>query len=1562
MDRLLLSQIKIINTCAVDFNSSNATCVYFMVLPNTLYTDVSYTDSGGNLVRVNVTGPIVPLQIGFTIELAGLAENNADATRINLLGLTANNGLQISVTPQLLPNAGPGFNNIYSAGYTNVAFLSAERDSAFPTIPATTNIGSIHTSSAVINSIRLVDVAIANVTLDPGRATYIDRINTTNNQQAADSTFYNPVAGLVDIGGIEAAAMDSLVVNGAISAVTGNPYDTSVTNDIRSIINVKGRIGSIVGLRTSISGAVRADSIGSVRVANISGEITTRNSLQSMSINLPAQFKGFINCAGHLHLGFPMSDGALITGQIRAGRGISGSVRQLTLNREDFSDTIYIPQNFTGSLTNTNADAFIANIEVDGIAALSIFSAGDVNNIVANEFDGNFVVEAKGSVGNIDASSGSFEGHITAGQNIGNVKAVRSMLGTLIAGGNVGRIECVEGTVESLSVQAGGDIAGMYAYRGMLSTSVVAKGNLGDIEVPVAGLTLCYLRAANISDIRVRDGSLQNVSIISEGAVGNVSAFGSVQGFGIGDTSIVAQSSVGNITGNAHTGSGIRALKVECKFGGVGDVTGTSAGEFGQLAGDGIIDCNIVCLRQIGSITGTSAGGYGIRDSKFISSGGGIAGISASGWLDGMNNTTVVIFKNVDIVIGESKHTGSGIIDSSITSTNGTIGIVNATGGAVEGSGMSSVRLQATNEQLGGIGPVSATCGANGQHGLNAVTIHGTSIESVSVLAKSGPEGNGLTDCDIRAFKGSLGQLSVIVNSTAGKGMLNTKVQASDDIEGVSVQTYNNNGIEACVFTSRGDYGDIRVETSKAGYGIVDSTFTASGRIRFLPTDEEMPKGKFANITVTAGGTTAEFGGIVRSQFVAIQGYGVIDVKSKGGPCILESQFGADTDSDDTGAIAGILIANAGRQRQASSGIVASTFTATNIGLDSGIVVDIQTVEGGNGISDNSLFLARTAVYDGRGNYNNTGSVGTITVSNASNTGDGIANSNIIAGAAGQVGDVNVTVTGGRAIADSTISAILIDPDQSVFTSTVGNVQIRAGRAQGATIVPAGIVNSFVVSAGGIGNVSVDSVGTGITNSVFVGDFFFTQPILAQTTGTFGTIGNIGNIVVNVPGRFGSCITSSIFYGSSLGNIVARLVDDAARGLNAIAASTFLARTGSIASVTATHSYSAPPYPPNTGYAILNSLFAALTAIGPIFIQGRTLNAVFIVVGTNVVLVRSKGGLDDSAIAVSTMRGTTPELDDKSTFKNASALQLVREAAMLVRIQSDALAAEIKASASADLQQRDALSLRELPMPNLGPVVMNVTDTSELTLQSLQGAIAPIVVTVYSTQGNVLPPIDVTLIVQAQVVQSLNVEASTAGQFTLNASNTLSIESISNKGDKYPIRIVAPQTTAIGDVTSQSDVSLSAASIMSLGSVLVENNGVLNVDTGFGNLLQFTGLTCGFLRGNRPHSNVVIGTPRATGTQCGQIVVATSAQSLITFAFAEFVSSPNALIGGVPVTAATGKGTTRDGLRLVTAPYNPCVFSQEVSACRAPGPKPRPDPCKKNNAKKCKKNTKCKRT
>lgn len=1137
------------------------------ITPGTVYdSTATWTDADGDTVTVSLTGTVAA-GAGFTVELAGIATDNADATRITLTGLTVSNGLQVVVTPnQLTAQPGTGFATMYSPGYTNVAFLDAKA--------GMTGIGGVQFSAAVVNSISLAGIDVGSITLDAGQAPLIDRINTQNNQQAADTTMYNPVTGLIDLGGIQAKSIDSLVINGAISADTKNPYDTSVTNDFRSVINVSGRIGSVVGLRSSLSGAIRADSIGSVRVANIAGEITTRNSAEDFAINLPAAFKGFINSAGHLHLGFPLADGSLITGQITAGGGISGS------DRDSQIDTVFLPDTFVGSFTNTSTTADIAGIAIDGLGAIGIVSAAGIGDISADGFDSTFVAHAvAGSIGSINAGSGDFSGRFQAGTDIGLI------------------------TVPT------GD--GLLAY-------VAAGRDLAGLSVP--------------------NGGLQGSSLVAGRDVGPINVFGSLTGFGISDTSIVAGRNVVGVVARSHTGSAIEKLKIEAGEA-ITNVVGTSYGKFGELAGTGILDSNFVG-DTIGGVIGTSAGGTGIKSTKIVSRQAGIGAVSGFGWLDGLADLTVVAQTDIGPITGIASLDGSGINGGTFDALYGSIGSVTGQGGAAGGYGIVNARFQATDldeEEVGNgrIASISASAKAGDGDALNDVVVYAGSIGAVSATVHGGVEGNGIVAGEIRAFSGGIDSITVDVRSINGIGIFDGKVQASGDIGGMTVKAFNATAIQQGTFQSRGNFGAIYAEATKGGNAIDGAVFTAPGKIVLLDpsnpppdTDAFDPKGNFGTITAVAGGTNALSNAIVDSTFTAIGDIGLVTATSRGANAIVGSTFTADSDGDYTpqqlgslrpwlasGNIAGITAVAAGRNLVASSAIVESTFEAANIG---NVYADVQTVEGGNAIFG-STFTARTAVYDGRGNFDNTGTIGDVLVRNRSSAqfglGTGIENTAFLAGSAGAIGDITVTTSGASGIFASSFFANVLDLDQNAYTSTIGNITVNTGRALGWTIVPVAITGSSFIAAAGIGDVTVDSIGSGITASTFIADFDY----LSLTSNP----GVLGDITVRVPGRNASGVTGSAFSGSSIGDITVRLTDDAAQGINAIALSAFTAWTGTIGNVTVIHSQTGLLANVGAGYAVLTSVFKAFAGIGAITIQGRTLGAVFIVSGQPVVLAAS---------------------------------------------------------------------------------------------------------------------------------------------------------------------------------------------------------------------------------------------------------------------------------------------------------------------------------------------------
>jgi hypothetical protein len=1536
------------------------------ILPGQIVPSASYLDADGDTVSIAVTGTLAA-GAGFSVELAGKATDNADATRINLSGLTAANGVQIVVTPnKLVTQPGGNFATLYSAGYTNVTFLSNDVD---PTAPAPalpmTALGGIQLSAVIVNSTDLTGVDVGTITLDPGQAPYVDRINTQNaNQTTGDSLMYNPVTGLIHLGGIIAASVDSIVIDGAISAKTNNPHDLTTTNDFRSVIEVAGKINRIVGLRSNLRASVHADSIGSIRVAAISGEITTRNASVDLAINLPSAFSGFINSAGHLHLGFPMSDASKITGQINA-LGISGNVKEeFRTNR--FTDPLYIPGTFAGSISlsgnpakdtiprTDQANGSFPDVYVDGPALFGLQTDhGDIGDVSADSYAGTFLAEADaGSIGDIQASQGDFAGHLRAKNDIGNVRAPLGFLGSAVsfagdvgdvyaavggfegyiraagdvgdvlvfdaiaglaenqlaisAGGSIGSIETIAGGIEGLfqaegsigsitaagnvlagllaragsigaitsragfieagSIQAGTDIGPLSLYAGMLGTSIVAGRDLGPIDIRVGGVNLCFIRARDVGSIHIVDGSIQDTSIVAGRNVGDVTAFGSVANFGIQNVSIVAAGDIGLIDGRTHVGFGLERVKLEAG-GRIAGVTGISYGEYGEIINAGIVESNFVSRGAggIGDVYGRGAGAEGIASTLITTEHreGSIGDVTGDGWLDGLEDVTVVAMNSIGDITGISVTDGTGILGGSYDANYGSIGKITATGGAKSGYGVVSSRFQATdldeeNVGNGRIAGLTLSANANGQDAFNDTTVHAGSIGPIAVTVHGGPEGSGMVGGEIRAFSGGIDSISVDVRSIKGYGIQDGKIKASGDIGPMTVTAFNNTAIYGGEFQSRGNFLGITAEATKGGNAIENAIFTAPGKIVALPpsnppADVEAfdPKGNFGPITATAGGTDKLSNGIVGSTFTAIGDIGQITVTSKGAGGIVESIFTADSDGDyapqaigslrpwlAAGTIAGVTVVAAGRNLEDSSGIVDSDFSAANIG---DLFVDVQTVEGGNAIFG-STFTVKTEVYDGRGNFDNTGSIGGIRVRNRSQSvpgiGTGIEQSNFLAGTAGAIGDISVRTAGASGITLSTFLANVPDLDQNRFTSTIGSITVNTGRSLVFTLVPAGINASSFISAAGIGPITVDSVGAGITASIFTADF--------DWLATVGDVrpGPIASITVRVPGRNASGITGSAFLGSSIGDINVRLEQDAVRGVNAVALSTFVAKTGSIGNVTVINAQSALPTPPNYGYAILTSTWTAATGIGSITIVGATLGAVFVVAGQPVV---------------------------------------VRTAAA-----------------------------RAAAVPGIGPVTVTGASTLDLTLDAPGGTLGAFTYVDAPAGGSV------SLVANAASMGAIAVGS--PGSAVANLALKAQVPTLGTITVDGNLDLRGSATRTIGGVSVGGNATLATAALTTLGNLAV--TGSLSLVGGLPALTQAGTFTVGSLPGLS--KSVAIGSRSVRGSSIGAVSIGSVTRTkqqkgTYDFAFSTWQGKPSVVVAGKSVNA-TKSGAASGGVKLFLTP------------------------------------------
>ncbi|NBO32438.1 MAG: hypothetical protein EBV05_12875, partial [Cyanobacteria bacterium WB6_1B_304] len=869
-----------------------------------------------------------------------------------------------------------------------------------------------------------------------------------------------------------------------------------------------------------------------------------------LAINLPSQFSGFINSAGHLHLGFPLGDATKITGQIQA-LGISGNVKE-ELRADRYADPLLVPGTFLGSLRLTGDPAAppaayagipgavgdFPAIDVDGIAGFALRTDhGDIGPVSANAFAATFVAEADaGSVGFLDASDGEFAGHVRAQGDIAGLRTVLDVTGTLVseegdvgpvsvavggfagfiraagdvgavrvfaevtglggggggvptvaiqAGGSIASVEsvslgidallqagdsigavtatgnilagllAVSGSIDSItshagfiacpSIQAGGDVGPIAAHGGILDTSIVAGGDVGMINVRVGLVQLLAIRAGDgIAGITIVDGSLETSSLVAGGDIGRVEAFGSIAAYGISDVSLVAETgAIGEVIGRTHTGNGIEKLKLDAGTS-IGLVRGVSYGEYGSLLGFGIVDTNAVAA-SIGTVLGIASGGTAIKTSTFITrtaldaSGNAlrtnaIGSVTGRGWRGGLDTVTVVAHGDIGTISGVADSSGSGISGGSFDSHYGKIGAIVGVGGpGANGHGLDATRFQATDLQFGGIGRVTATASAGGGNAISDTKLlaGGTGIGPVRATVHGGVDGNGMVGGEIRSFAGPITSVDVIVRSTEGRGIVDGKIQASGDIGALRVTTLAKAAIDKGEFTSRGTFGAIRAEAQKGGVAISGATFQALGRIAD-PADPATwnadPLGNFGTVTAIAGGTAAADRAIDGATFEAIGGFGKILATSRGGEAIKGSTFTADSDGNDVGSMVAIEAINTGRQRASSAGIVDSTFTAAGIGP---IMSRITTIEGGVAIKA-STFTATTAIYDGFGNFDDTGAIGAITVTSAASEYGGIVESTFAAGAAGRIVAVAVTSASGIGIIDSEFSATRADVDQNL--------------------------------------------------------------------------------------------------------------------------------------------------------------------------------------------------------------------------------------------------------------------------------------------------------------------------------------------------------------------------------------------------------------------------------------------------------------------------------------------------------------------------------------------------
>lgn len=1012
---------------------------------------------------------------------------------------------------------------------------------------------------------------------------------------------YTPRIGLIGIYDLTAQSVGTIVINSATPMLPSDAFDTYNTmNDFNKTIKVSGAIGSITGSNSVLKGTIIAGSVGSANLGSISGTLTTTDPTQSFTITLPSQFSGFINSAGHLNLAFPQTTAtqptstdvqqtaSQMTGQITSGGGISGVDPAL------LTDTLLVPANYPGVVINTSKTAGIANIAFNGIAISQWRSASSIGTMTANSFAKTFIAQAGTNIGDIQSLATDIDGSFQAGGNLGNVTSAVNLPATLIAGGNIGSITGVNGGLTGKIITAGGNIGDISGIQQTPSlVQITAGGNVGNINIP-SGQWGARVKGRNIGNVTIQSGNLVNaVFVATTGSIGDITVT-SNQSTGMQGGSIIAGTGIGQVTVDAFVGSAIVGTLIQAgnpavpggPAGAIAGVTGISYGSLdlppvtpviapAATAFNGIDSAQILA-GQIGPILGQGYVGSGITQTLIHSQVGNIASITGIGNANGINAATVVSESGIGPITGQSTAQGSGILGGSFNAngkTNpslGSIGQITAQGGPAGGQGIQGARIQAS----GNISGISGTANANGGNAIDTINALAASFGPINATVLGGQSGNGLFNSTIKAWTDytnsrpsvQLAGIYADVRSALGAGITGSTIGAKGDLNVIRSVATNGPAISTSTFTlSSGDFGSIYAQSINSGSAIAGSTFNASSGAIGSATD--ISSVSTGGITAIANSTSSLANAISGSTFIADTNIGFISASANGGTAILNSSFMADSNfgnpnngpnlpgsnqagNGDQGAIFGVLAFDSGQNLAASAGIAGSRFEAELIGSINVSVTDRDA--GGPGIIG-STFIARNAVYDNQGNFNNMGTIGAITVTDSSIRSNGIDTSTFSVGAAGSIGDINVTSLGGTGINASSFSATSFDFDQARFTSKIGNINVTTGRVGSQlltlppapndawSIMPAGISGSTFVANAGIGNLNINSIGTGVFASAFLansaskagyGILGMVLPALAPSVP-----GNIGNINITATGRFGAGSVFSLYAGDNLGNL-----------------------------------------------------------------------------------------------------------------------------------------------------------------------------------------------------------------------------------------------------------------------------------------------------------------------------------------------------------------------------------------------------------------------------------------
>ena len=359
----------------------------------------TYTDADGDKVSIKLTGKVAK-GAGFQVDELG---NGFDVNEINLVGDLTNNNLVVTVSPtKLAPSDRTTANQLYTAGYTNIATITADSQATSNgTATGATAIRNIALNAAVVGNISLANTDISGaINLGIGKTAFVDRINTASPATGGAASSYTPSVGFIDLYDVSAKSIGLISINGTVASKTDTdlPGFVTPTNDLLGAITVSGNVGGITAVRSNLDGTLDVTgNLGKVNVGGLNGTITAGGDI---TIVLPDGSDATISAGGHINVAW-RGNTQTSSAELIAGKGISGLATSTT-------DALILGSNFDGSLTNTGAAFGISDIVVRGGVsdAFTAVSSGSIGNISAIGLDGVTIQASGGNIGTITTTSG----------------------------------------------------------------------------------------------------------------------------------------------------------------------------------------------------------------------------------------------------------------------------------------------------------------------------------------------------------------------------------------------------------------------------------------------------------------------------------------------------------------------------------------------------------------------------------------------------------------------------------------------------------------------------------------------------------------------------------------------------------------------------------------------------------------------------------------------------------------------------------------------------------------------------------------------------------------------------------------------------------------------------------------------------------------------------------------------------------------------------------------------------------------------------------------------------